>query len=235
MSPLTEQLRQATTEEARAVRGTALARRLARGALDRGGYARLLSSLQALYAELEWALLWNRRHPGVGPLCLPELWCNELLQDDLRSLLGPGWHASARRQDVAAYVERLGLLCDTTPALLAAHAWVLYATELPGAGQSGAGMSRTLGLRGASGTSYLRHATHLDGTAYRAHLLDTLDQMVLGERERDALVHEARHAVKGLFGLYELLGRGLPSTREERALAASVWGRLMPLRGAFGA
>ncbi|ATB31693.1 heme oxygenase (biliverdin-producing) [Melittangium boletus] len=234
MSSLTELLHRATADEARAVTGTPLARRLARGEVDRGGYVRVLSCYQALYAELEWALMWNRQHPAVGPLCLPELWCNELLQEDLHTLLGPGWYASTRRHDVAAYVERLGLLCDESPELLAAHAWVLYATDLPGAGQTGAGVARTLGLRGASGTAFLRHSTHLDGTAYRAHLLDTLDQMPLDARGRDALVHEARRAVRGLHSLFEMLSREL-SRREERPSATSLWGRLMPLRGAFGA
>ena len=235
MSSLTELLRRATADETRAVTGTLLARRLARGELARGGYVRVLSCFQAIYAELEWALMWNRQHPSVGPLCLPELWCNELLQDDLHTLLGPGWYASTRRHDVAAYVERLGLLCDESPELLAAHAWVLYATELPGAGQTGASVARTLGLRGASGTAFLRHSTHLDGTAYRAHLLDTLDQLRLDARGRDALVHEARRAVSCLHSLFEILSRELARSREENPSTTSLWGRLMPLRGAFGA
>jgi len=235
VSALTELLRRATADDARALAGSALARRLARGELERVTYVRWLSCLQSLYAELEWALLWNRSHAVVGPLCLPELWCNELLQDDLRGLLGSGWYASARRHDVTGSVERLGVLCDESPALLAAHAWVLYATELPGAGQTGAGVARTLGLRGGSGTAFLRHATHLDGTAYRAHLLDTLDQLPLDARARDALVHEAQRAVRGLHALFELLGRELSRGREERPSAESVWSRLMPLRGAFGA
>jgi heme oxygenase (biliverdin-producing, ferredoxin) len=234
MSPLTELLRRATAEEARALGHTALARRLAWGELDRASYVRLLSCLQALYAELEWALLWNRPHPAVGPLCLPELWCNELLQDDLSALLGPGWHASTRRHEASPAVEHVSLLCDEAPELLAAHAWVLYASGLPEAGQRGPGLARALGLQGATGTSFLRHATHLDGTAYRAHLLDTLDLRPLDAEGRDVLVREARRAVRGLHVLYEALGQQLPRGREARAPSASAWSRLMPLRGAFG-
>ena len=233
MSPLSELLRRATAEEARALSGTALARRLARGELDRASYVRLLSCLQALYAELEWALLWNRRHAVVGPLCLPELWCNELLQDDLSALLGPGWHASTRRHEAAPGVERLGLLCDEAPELLAAHAWVFYATGLPGAGQTGPGLARALGLQGAVGTSFLRHATHLDGTAYRAHLLELLDERPLDAEGRDVLVREARRAVRGLYVLHETLGQQLPRGREAPR-EESAWSRFMPLRGAFG-
>ena len=215
MSPLTEVLRRATAEEMQRVLQTPFAQRLAGGALERGGYVRWLANLQALYAELEWALMWNRRHAVVGPLCLPELWCNELLQDDLRALLGTGWYASTRRQDVAKGVQRLGLLCDEAPELLAAHAWVLYATPLTGAGQTGPSLARRLGLRGTSGTDFLRHATHLDGEAYRAHLLDTLDQLPPDARLHEALVHEATRAVRQLRELFEGLGRGLPQPREE--------------------
>lgn len=203
MMTLTRQLRWATEEPARAVAHTPLARGLARGDVDRAGYVRLLSCWQALYAELEWALMWNRQHPVVGPLCLPELWCNDLLQDDLRALLGPGWYARGRRDDVAPYVERLSLLCDEAPTLLVAHAWVFYATPLPSAGQTGPGLARALGLRGSAGTAFLRHATHLDGTAYRAHLLDTLDQLPLRASPREALLREARSAVQGLQALFE--------------------------------
>ncbi|WNG15225.1 heme oxygenase (biliverdin-producing) [Cystobacter fuscus] len=236
MSPLTELLRRATAEELRAVAGTAFARRLARGTLERGAYVRWLSCLQAIYAELEWALMWHRQHPVVGPLCLPELWCNELLQDDLSALLGPSWYASAHRQDAAPTVERLGLLCDEAPELLAAHAWALYATALPGQGQTGGGVARTLGLRGSAGTVFLRHATHLDGEAYRAHLLDTLDQLTLSASAREALLHEASRAVRGVYALFDMLGRGLPQERQAREEGRSGWLQaLTPLRGAFGA
>jgi len=236
VSTLTELLRQATATELRAAASTAFAQRLARGELDRTHYVRLLANLQAVYAELEWALLWNRRHPVVGPLCLPELWCNELLQDDLRTLLGPGWYASARRQEAAPTVERLGWLCDEAPELLAAHAWVLYATALPGGGQTGSSLARALGLRGSAGTVFLRHATHLDGEAYRAHLLDTLDQLSPDAKTREALVHEASRAVRGVHELFEVLGRGLPMLREEREEPRSGWLQaLTPLRGAYGA
>ncbi|MCY1075496.1 biliverdin-producing heme oxygenase [Archangium lansingense] len=234
MNTLTELLRQATAHEVRAALSTPFAQRLARGELDRTHYMRLLANLQALYAELEWALMWNRQHPAVGPLCLPELWRNELLQDDLRTLLGPSWYSSAPRQDTVAQVERLGLLCDEAPALLAAHAWVLYATDLPGASQGGAGIARALGLRGKEGTVFLRYATHLDGASYRAHLLDTLDQLRLDERSREALAKEARLAVRGVHALFEVLGRNLTAAQErrERVKPGGWW--LRPLALARG-
>ncbi|MET0406569.1 MAG: biliverdin-producing heme oxygenase [Cystobacter sp.] len=236
MSGLPELLRRVTAEEMRAVAGTPFAQRLARGTVDRVGYVRWLSNLQSIYAELEWALMWNRQHPVVGALCLPELWCNELIQDDLRALLGPGWYATARRQDATPTVQRLGLLCDEAPELLAAHAWVLYATELPGEGQTGAAVARALGLRGAAGTVFLRHATRLDGEAYRAHLLDMLDQMSPDERTRESLAHEAVRAVRGLRGLFETMSRGLSAHPGGRDASRSGWLQsLTPLRGAFGA
>ena len=55
---------------------------------------------------------------------------------------------------------------------------------------TGPALARRLGLRGTSGTDFLRHATHLDGTAYRAHLLDTLDQLPLRASPREALLRE---------------------------------------------
>ena len=207
MSPLSQRLLEATAEETRALRSTPLFQRLAWGELERPRYVRLLGCLQALYAELEWGLLWHRRHPALGPLCLPELWRNELLQDDLRALLGPGWYACASRQEAAAHVERMSALCDEASGLLAAHAWLLHATELPSAGQRGPGLARAFRLRGDGGTRFLHHATHLDGAAYRAHLLDTLDQRPLTSPAREALVEEARRAVRSLTGLFERLGR----------------------------
>ncbi|PTL79290.1 heme oxygenase (biliverdin-producing) [Vitiosangium sp. GDMCC 1.1324] len=234
MSTLTELLRRATADEVQAVTRTAFAGRLARGELARADYVRWLSCLQAIYAELEWALQWNIRHPAVGPLCLPELWRNELLQDDLRTLLGPGWYSSAPRQDAASYVERLGVLCDEAPGLLAAHAWVLYATNLPGAGQTGTGMTRALGLKGNAGTVFLRYATHLDGEAYRAHLLDMLDQRPLDGKAREALAHEARRAVREVHTLFETLGRQLTlvQARRESTRPGSWLPRLLvPARG----
>ena len=235
MSALTEALQRALAEPLHAAQETLFARRLARGELTRGDYVRGLSCLQALYAELEWALMWNRQHPGVGPLCLPELWCNELLQDDLRALLGHGWYASTRRQDASPWVGRLGWLCDEAPELLAAQSWVLHAAALPGSIGLGQTLARSRGLRGAAGTSFLRHATHLDGQASRAQLLDTLEQLAPDARTREALVHEARRAAWSLHGLLEGLGRGLALARAPSETTRVGWSQALALpRGALG-
>jgi heme oxygenase len=188
---LTELFRRITAEETRAAMGSRFARRLARGAVDRVGYVRLLACLQAIYAELEWSLEWNRRHPWVSPFCLPELWRNELLQDDLRALLGRGWYASAPRQSATSYVERLGLLCDDAPELLAAHVWALYALDIPGA---------------LATPAKVAHSS-LEGTAGRARLLDALDRLSVDSATRGALLGEARAATRMMRELLDVLDR----------------------------
>lgn len=210
MSRLTEALRRVTADEARAVTGTTFAWRLVRGELGRADYVRLLGCLQALYAELEWGLLWNRRHPDLASLELPAPEHNLLLQEDLRALLGPDWYASAPRQAAGLQVERLGVLCEEAPGLLAAHAWVLYATQLPGAGQPGPPLARGLGLRGDEGTRFLRHATHLDSAQPRAWLLASLDEVAWGPETREAFLHEAWRCVRGLRVLFERLDQEPP-------------------------
>lgn len=188
---LTEQLRRITAEETRAAMGSRFARRLAQGAMDRADYVGLLACFQAIYAELEWSLEWNRRHPWVSPFCLPELWRNELLQDDLRALLGRGWYANAPRQSARPYVERLGLLCDDAPELLAAHVWALYALDIPGA---------------LATTAKVAHSS-LEGTAGRMRLLDALDRLSVDLVTRGALLAEARAATWMMRELLDALAR----------------------------
>lgn len=196
---LTELLRRITAEETRAAVGSRFARRLSQGTVDRAGYVRLLACLQAIYAELEWSLEWNRRHPWVTPFCLPELWRNEPLQDDLRALLGRGWYASAPRQSAAPYVERLGLLCDDAPELLPAHVWALYALDLPGALTATVKGAHPLGLR--------HHPSSLEGTAGRVRLLDALDRLSVDSATRGALLGEAKAATRMMRELLDVLDR----------------------------
>jgi heme oxygenase len=186
---LTELLRRITEEETRAAMGSRFARRLSQGTVDRAGYVRLLACLQAIYAELEWSLEWHRRNLTVSPFCLPELWRNELLQDELRALLGPGWYPNAPRQSATPYVERLGLLCDAAPELLAAHAWALYALDIPGALTSTPSPSS------------------LEGTAGRMRVLDALDRLSVDSTTRSALLAEARVATRMMRELLEALDR----------------------------
>ncbi|MDY7225243.1 biliverdin-producing heme oxygenase [Hyalangium rubrum] len=204
---LTELLQRTTQEETRAAAGSRFARRLSLGRVDRDGYVRLLSCLQSLYAELEWSLEWNHRHPSVSPFCLPEMWRNELLQDDLRTLLGPSWYERAPRQSAMPWVDRLGLLCDAAPELLAAHAWALYVLDIPGAAAAGAEVARGLGLRGGAGTVFLRHISGLEGTVGRVRILDALDRLSLDTTTRSALLGEARVATGMLRELLAALDR----------------------------
>jgi heme oxygenase len=118
-----------------------------------------------------------------------ELWRNELLQDDLRALLGRGWYTSAPRQSATPYVERLSLLCDDAPELLPAHVWALYALDIPGA---------------LATTAKVAHAS-LEGTAGRVRLLDALDRLSVDSITRGALLGEARAAARMMRELLDAL------------------------------
>lgn len=215
-------LRWAAGEELQGVGRGPVLRALGRGELGRGGYARLLAELQAVYAELEWGLEWHGRHPAVRPfaLGLGELGCNELLQDDLRALLGPGWYGQAEREGAREHVERLRVLGDEAPGLLAAHAWVLYAGVVPALARAVPRVAWLPGLRGAASTCFLRQAARLEGAEGRALVQEALERLERQRLEPAALAAEAQVAarlVRRLFEPREVISRatspaGSPAT-----------------------
>jgi heme oxygenase len=131
--PLAERLRTATRDLHRSVERAGLMPALLRGQLPRAAYLGLLRNLHALYDALESGLARHAAHPQLAPLQLPGLARAGTLAADLDTLHGPGWAPALPLCAAArAYVDRLRLLADRQPPLLAAHAYVRYLGDLNG-------------------------------------------------------------------------------------------------------
>jgi heme oxygenase len=168
---------------------------LLKGQLGLRAYCLLLRNLHPVYSALESALDAHAREPSVAPLYLPRLFRAKAIASDLDVLWGRAWHSEFFiLAPTTRYVERLGSLSRSRPALLGAHAYVRYLGDLSGGQLLKGILSRGLNLAHGQGLSFLDFGdaaeSRLLANAFRAGL----DAAVTDEPSTQALVDEAKMA-----------------------------------------
>ncbi len=166
---------------------------LIRGQLDRSACCLLLRSLEPVYRELEAGLTRNASHPLVAPIFFPVLFRSNALRLDLQALHGATWEQDIRVMPAGLdYARRLAGIAQSSPGLLAAHAYVRYLGDLSG-GQLLRGITaRSLGLGpGDGGTAFYDFGAASDAAALARALRAGLNDITAGE---DAIVAEAQLA-----------------------------------------
>lgn len=210
-TPLSQQLREATSGLHREVERGPGVQCLLRGQFGTSAYARLLAGWRGIYHELESALStppaaywlqadWRRAVARSLPL-----------ESDLAALMALGAEADPAPLPAArAYANHLRQLAANQPCRLLAHAYVRHLGDLSG-GQVLAGVvARTLG-GGAAPVAFYDHGPPARVRELAQQLRAMLDAAPLGAGEREAVVDEARRAFEAHAVLYAqwagLLGR----------------------------
>ena len=179
---------------------------LLRGKLPADGFQRLQRNLLLVYQALESGLQQHASHPLLAPLQLGPLARCAVLQADLAALAGPLW---ATRLPVArtasAYADRLHLLAQQQPALLAAHAYVRYLGDLAGGQMLRRVAQQAYQLHGDAGTGFFDFGPPAQVAGLRQALRQGLDGMPLDEAGAQALVAEAQWAFHQHVLLFEEL------------------------------
>lgn len=206
--PLADRLRTTTRDLHRSVERAGLMPALLRGQLPRAGYLLLLRNLHALYEALEAGLARHAGHPRLLPLPLPALARAGVLAADLEVLHGPGWAlALPLCAATRAYVDRLHLLADRQPALLAAHAYVRYLGDLNGGQVLARLVGQGLQLAPGQGVAFYDFGPAERVAALARAFRVGLDGIAPDEAAAQALVDEACGAFVRHGELFEQLER----------------------------
>lgn len=206
--PLAERLRTATRELHRSVERAGLMPALLRGQLPRADYLLLLRNLHALYEALESGLARHADHPQLAPLQLPALARAGALAADLDALHGAGWApALPLCAATRAYVDRLRLLADHRPPLLAAHAYVRYLGDLNGGQVLARLVGQGLQLAPGQGVAFYDFGAAEQVAACSRAFRAGLDGIAPDEAAAQALVDEACDAFVRHRELFEQLQR----------------------------
>jgi heme oxygenase len=105
---------------------------LFQGKATRETYGKYLLHKYHIYSALEAS--FNKLHAdeNISMFQFPELKRKEAITKDLNEFLGDGWKNEAKLNSVSSYIYRINLLAKENPALLIAHAYVLYFADLSG-------------------------------------------------------------------------------------------------------
>ena len=182
---------------------------LIRGHLDRNAYCLLLRNLEPVYRALEAGLVHNASHPQVAPVFFPGLFRIEALHLDLQALYGPGWeqHLNAMPASLA-YARRLAEISQTSPGLLAAHAYVRYLGDLSGGQLLKSSVARILNPgHGDVGTAFYDFGAAADVAALAGGLRAGLDEIAASAAASDAIVAEAQRAFSMHCDLFDELAQ----------------------------
>lgn len=152
---LAKRLRLGTREAHARAERTTFVRALLAGHVGRTTYCALLRNLYDIYTALEPALATRAAHPCVAPLLLPGLQRRAAITADLRTLHGPYWSDTLRREaSCDRYVRRLTHLAEERPELLSAHAYVRYMGDLNGGQIVARAVAKSLGAQNGAGLSF---------------------------------------------------------------------------------
>jgi len=216
---LTERLKQETWSLHTRLERSTLMRSLLRGEMDRAGYCALLRNLHVVYSTLEPALERHSRHPGIAPVCFPEVFRSEALADDLRVLHGDDWRDAVAVQPSAhRYTERLGQLADGSAELLVAHAYVRYLGDLSGGQVLRRIVATSLQLPAGQGTRFYDFGEPADVNRLRQAFREGLGRVTQDTRQVDRLVAEATWS----FQLHQALFDELADAADLPRAAADV-------------
>jgi heme oxygenase len=204
--PLVERLKSGTAAMHRRVERGAFMSRLLHGEIERGTYLALLHNLRAIYGALEAALVRHAADPGVAPVVLPELFRCRALDLDLQVLSRAQAHIGPSLRPAAVqYVQRLGELDITTPALLVAHAYVRYLGDLNGGQALRRVVARGLSLQGSAGTMFYDFGDDAGRRQLIARFRNGLAAVEARTPDAQAIVAEAVGAFERHEALFEQL------------------------------
>lgn len=164
---LGSQLRQATGALHAQIERHVFIATLLKGRLPQPAYCAMLRNLHVLYEALESALARPAAHAApaapaataapaaIDPALLTVLARAPALASDLAVLHGPAWaHALPVLPAAQAYAERMAMLADIRPVLLAAHAYVRYLGDLSGGQMLRRIVGKSLHLPDGAGTAF---------------------------------------------------------------------------------
>lgn len=190
---LSEELREGTADAHRGAERSTFVARFVRGGLNRETFSRHLLALHGVYAALEDAFDRLKDDPRLGAFSLPQLWRRVALERDLDFLRGPRWPSEEPVPASKAYATRLREIESAQPIRLVSHSYVRYLGDLSG-GQMLKGLAaRQLDLDG-DGLRFYEFPAIPEPGAFKAEYRRRLDELVLADGEREAVVDEARTA-----------------------------------------
>jgi len=192
---LSQYLREGTADVHRNAEGSAFVSRFMNGTLDRDTYSRHLLALHGVYQALEGAIERHRDDPRLGHFFLPELWRTRALEEDLGFLRGAGWQTEEPVPAARAYAQHLAAIERKAPIRLVSHSYVRYLGDLSGGQMLKKMAARVLSLDG-EGLHFYEFPAIADPTAFKTDYRRRLDELPLADREREALLDEARAAFR---------------------------------------
>ena len=96
------------------------------------GYGEYLYNLSAMYKAIEDALDKNSTHPVVKDFITKELYKHELLEKDIKYLLGDKVSSMNLLASTIASIARINELANTKPELIVAYAYTRFLADLFG-------------------------------------------------------------------------------------------------------
>ena len=96
------------------------------------GYGEYLYNLSAMYKAIEDALDKNSNHPVVKDFITKELYKHELLEKDIKYLLGDKVSSMNLLASTIASIARINEIANTKPELIVAYAYTRFLADLFG-------------------------------------------------------------------------------------------------------
>ena len=96
------------------------------------GYGEYLYNLSAMYKAIEDALDKNSNHPVVKDFITKELYRHELIEKDIKYLLGDKVSSMNLLASTIASIARINELANTKPELIVAYAYTRFLADLFG-------------------------------------------------------------------------------------------------------
>ena len=96
------------------------------------GYGEYLYNLSAMYKAIEDALDKNSTHPVVKDIITKELYRHELIEKDIKYLLGDKVSSMNLLASTIASIARINELANTKPELIVAYAYTRFLADLFG-------------------------------------------------------------------------------------------------------
>lgn len=189
---LSGRLRLETKVAQRIVESTRLARAFVRGTLTTKAYAEGLARLYPVYAAMEAALAAADHDDRLHDFYLPAVFRSAAILADLRYFgVAP---EPIREGASAAYFERVRRVADETPALLVAHAYVRFMTDVSAGLIAGKVAQRVFKLPSREGLAFLSFPDIPDAALFRHEFRRRLDAFPRDEEESLEIVVEANRA-----------------------------------------
>jgi heme oxygenase len=190
-------LRAGTAEDHRRAEGSAFARALLRGEIEREAYAAFVGQLWFVYGELERAGDAMRTDPIAGPFVCDALRRGPALAEDLQFWLGDEWRNRIERLPATEqYCGRLQDVAFTWPGGFVAHHYTRYLGDLSGGQAIARVVKRAFGLNSREGARFYDFPDIDDTKAFKASYRELLDRAPWDEAEQARIIDESSEAFR---------------------------------------